>query len=212
MSRWIEVGQRITHKNDEVAADLRRRFTVAGVKVCSLISAPGSGKTAWLTRTLAELKVREQRAATLVGDLESDCDARRLAQAGFPVRQIQTHGICHLEAAMIEEFCLGWDLSELDYLFIENVGNLVCPLAFDLGQSQKILMISTPEGEDKPLKYPQAVAWAELVLVTKMDLAEAVGFDSSALVENIRRVNPDIPILFTSARSGLGMDEWLKQL
>ncbi|MFN8613646.1 MAG: hydrogenase nickel incorporation protein HypB [Vulcanimicrobiota bacterium] len=210
MSRRIEVGQRITRKNDEIAAEFRERFQRAGVKVSSLVSAPGSGKTAWLARTLSELKSRGRRAAALVGDLESDCDARRLAESGLPVQQIETHGICHLEAYMLEDCLRAWNLNEMDHLFLENVGNLVCPLGFDLGESLRVLMISTPEGEDKPLKYPQAVAWADLILVTKMDLAAAVDFDEQALRDNIQRAKPNVPILFCSARSGQGMDEWLK--
>ena len=159
-TRIVELRQGILKKNDELAAGLRARFTAAGVLVLNLVSSPGTGKTAFLERTLRELQARGARAAALVGDLETDNDARRLAASGAPVRQINTHGICHLDAEMIAKApgrLGGRGARRLDYLFIENVGNLVCPSSYDLGEKIRVALLSVTEGEDKPLKYPDAV-------------------------------------------------------
>ena len=153
-TRIVELRQGILKKNDELARELRGRFEAAGVLVLNLVSSPGAGKTEFLQRTLKELGARGARAAALVGDLETDNDARRLAASGAPVRQINTHGICHLEAEMIGKHLEGWELGALDYLFIENVGNLVCPSSYDLGERIRVALLSVTEGEDKPLKYP----------------------------------------------------------
>lgn len=209
MSRRLEVGRALLSRNDDAAAGLRQRFQRDGLWVINLMSSPGSGKTAWLQRTLAEL---QGRAAALVGDLETDLDARRLAHSGAPVRQIRTAGMCHLEAAMIEEQLEGWELPGVDYLFVENVGNLVCPVGFDLGEHLRVLMFSTPEGEDKPLKYPPAFRWADIVLLSKIDLADAVGCDVESAVANVQAVHPGVPVIRTSARSGEGMQSWLEAL
>jgi hydrogenase nickel incorporation protein HypB len=147
-----------------------------------------------------------------VGDLETDNDARRLAAAGAPVRQINTHGLCHLEADMIRGQIAGWDLAALDYLFIENVGNLVCPTSWDLGESLRLALLAVTEGEDKPLKYPAIFHTADVVAITKLDLAAACGFDGPLARANIAAVRPGIPILETSARTGAGLDEWLDLL
>ncbi len=159
-TRIVELRKGILKKNDELAAGLRLRFTSAGVLVLNLVSSPGTGKTAFLERTLRELRARGAHAAALVGDLETDNDARRLAASGAPVRQINTHGICHLDAEMIAKHLDGWEevsLAGLDYLFIENVGNLVCPSSYDLGERIRVALLSVTEGEDKPLKYPRPV-------------------------------------------------------
>lgn len=156
-TRIVELRRGILKKNDELAAGLRERFKAAGVVALNLVSSPGTGKTALLERTLRELRARGARVAALVGDLETDNDARRLAASGAPVRQINTHGICHLDAEMIGKGLADGrlpDLSALDYLFIENVGNLVCPSSYDLGESIRVALLSVTEGEDKPLKYP----------------------------------------------------------
>ena len=212
MSRTIEVGKAVLSKNDELAARLRKRFDQAGLHVVNLVSSPGSGKTAWLLQTLTRLQQQGRQSAALVGDLETDRDARRLAQSGARVRQIRTQGMCHLEAFMIEEHLQDWDLTGVEFLFLENVGNLVCPIGFDLGEHRKVLLLSTPEGEDKPLKYPPAFAWADVVLLTKMDMAEAAAFDLSFALANIQQVHPGVAVVQTSARTGQGLEDWISLL
>ena len=214
-TRIVELRQGILKKNDELARGLRGRFEGAGVLVLNLVSSPGTGKTAFLERTLRELKGRGARVAALVGDLETDNDARRLAASGAPVRQINTHGICHLEAEMVGRHLEGWpevEIDQLDYLFIENVGNLVCPSSYDLGERIRVALLSVTEGEDKPLKYPTLFNSADAAVITKMDIAEAVGFDREAALRNIRAIRPDIRIFETSAKTGAGMDAWLAYL
>jgi len=214
-TRIVELRQGILKKNDELARGLRGRFESAGVLVLNLVSSPGTGKTAFLERTLRELRERGSRVAALVGDLETDNDARRLANSGAPVRQINTHGICHLEAEMVSKHLEGWpgvELDRLDYLFIENVGNLVCPSSYDLGERIRVALLSVTEGEDKPLKYPTLFNSADAAIITKMDIAEAVGFDRDAAVRNILEIRPNIRIFETSARTGSGMNEWLEYL
>jgi hydrogenase nickel incorporation protein HypB len=214
-TRIVELRQGILKKNDELARELRQRFTAAGVLVLNLVSSPGTGKTAFLQRTLTELKARGARAAALVGDLETDNDARRLAASGAPVRQINTHGICHLEAEMVSKHLADWDgveLDGLDYLFIENVGNLVCPSSYDLGERIRVALLSVTEGEDKPLKYPTLFNSADAAVITKMDIADAVEFDRKAALKNINEIRPGIRIFETSAKTGAGMDEWLGYL
>lgn len=212
MSRRVEVGQAVLSKNDELAAGLRKRFDEMGLRVINVVSSPGSGKTEWLQLTLSQLTRRGRRVAALVGDLETDRDARRLAESGASVRQIGTQGMCHLEAFMIEDHLREWDLTGVELLFLENVGNLVCPIGFDLGQHLKVVLLSTPEGEDKPLKYPGAFAWADLVLLSKMDLAPATGFDLPFALANLQQAHPGVKVLQTSARTGQGLEEWLEQL
>src|SRR6516164_690903 len=214
-TRIVELRQGILKKNDELARALRQRFEAAGVLVLNLVSSPGTGKTAFLQRTLAELTQRGARAAALVGDLETDNDARRLAASGAPVRQINTHGICHLEAEMIGKYLEGWDgveLGSLDYLFIENVGNLVCPSSYDLGERIRVALLSVTEGEDKPLKYPTLFNSADAAVITKIDLAEPCGFDRDAALKNINEIRPGIRVFETSAKTGVGMAEWFGYL
>ncbi len=214
-TRIVELRQGILKKNDELARGLRGRFDAAGVLVLNLVSSPGTGKTAFLERTLRELRAQGSRVAALVGDLETDNDARRLAASGAPVRQINTHGICHLEAEMVSRHLEGWEgvaLEELDYLFIENVGNLVCPSSYDLGERIRVALLSVTEGEDKPLKYPTLFNSADAAIITKIDLAAAVEFDREAAVKNIRAIRPDIAIFETSAKTGAGMVPWLAYL
>ena len=211
-TRIVELRQGILKKNDELARGLRQQFTSSGVLVLNLVSSPGTGKTAFLERTLKELLARGARVAALVGDLETDNDARRLASSGAPVRQINTHGICHLEAEMVSKHLDGWDLAGLDYLFIENVGNLVCPSSYDLGEKIRIALLSVTEGEDKPLKYPTLFNSADAAIITKIDLAEPCAFDRDAALKNIRAIRPDIRIFETSAKTGAGMKEWLGYL
>ena len=211
-TRIVELRRGILKKNDELAAGLRGRFEAAGVLVLNLVSSPGTGKTAFLQRTLSELLAQGARAAALVGDLETDNDARRLAASGAPVRQINTHGICHLEAEMVGKHLDGWDLGALDYLFIENVGNLVCPSSYDLGEKIRVALLSVTEGEDKPLKYPTMFNSADAAVITKMDIAEPCGFDRDSALKNINEIRPLIRIFETSAKTGAGMAEWLTYL
>ena len=214
-TRIVELRQGILKKNDELARGLRGRFEEAGVLVLNLVSSPGTGKTAFLERTLRELRQRGSRVAALVGDLETDNDARRLAASGAPVRQINTHGICHLEAEMVGRHLEGWEdapLEGLEYLFIENVGNLVCPSSYDLGERIRVALLSVTEGEDKPLKYPTLFNSADAAVITKVDIADAVGFDREAALENIRAIRPGIRIFETSAKTGAGMTDWLRYL
>ncbi len=155
---------------------------------------------------------RGVKVAALVGDLETDNDARRLAASGAPVRQINTHGRCHLEAEMIAGHLEGWQLAEIEILFIENVGNLVCPSSYDLGEEVRVVLLSVTEGEDKPLKYPGIFNSADAAVITKVDLAEACGFGLAAARANIQTVRPGLPMLETSARTGQGLDAWLDLL
>lgn len=211
-ARIVELRQGVLKKNDLLAAELRSRFRDAGVLVLNLVSSPGTGKTTFLRSTLMRLRASGQRVAALVGDLETDNDARKLAESGAPVRQIMTHGCCHLEAEMISRNLEGWQLADLDILFIENVGNLVCPASYDLGEDIRVALLSVTEGEDKPLKYPALFNSADIAVITKMDLAEPCDFDRELAHRNIREIRPRIRILEVSAKSGAGMDEWLKHL
>ena len=209
--RIVEVRRNILRKNDELAAALRARFSAACVYVTSLVSSPGAGKTAFLERTLARLAPRG-RAAALVGDLATECDADRLRRAGVPVRQITTGTVCHLDAAMVDAALAGWDLDRLEHLLIENVGNLVCPASYDLGEHMRAVLLSVTEGEDKPLKYPTIFNTADLVIITKSDLATAAGFDRDVLRRNIDNIRPGLEVLEVSARTGGGMDAWFECL
>jgi hydrogenase nickel incorporation protein HypB len=211
-TRIVELRRGILKKNDELAAGLRERYVSAGVLVLNLVSSPGTGKTAFLERTLRELLAGGAKAAALVGDLETDNDARRLAASGAPVRQINTHGICHLEAEMVGKHLEGWDLAALDYLFIENVGNLVCPSSYDLGEKIRVALLSVTEGEDKPLKYPTLFNSADAAVITKIDIAEPCGFDRDLALKNINEIRPGIRIFETSAKTGAGMQDWLAYL
>ncbi|HMD76706.1 MAG TPA: hydrogenase nickel incorporation protein HypB [Terracidiphilus sp.] len=214
-TRIVELRRGILKKNDELAAELRASYAAAGVLVLNLVSSPGTGKTALLELTLKELRARGARAAALVGDLETDNDARRLRTSGAPVRQINTHGICHLDAEMIGKHLDGWEgvaLGGLDYLFIENVGNLVCPSSYDLGEGIRVVLLSVTEGEDKPLKYPTMFNSADAAVITKMDLAGPCGFDRETALKNINEIRPGIRIFETSAKTGAGLQEWLGYL
>lgn len=209
--RLLEVRKNVLKQNDVLARALRDRFRAQGTCVISLVSSPGAGKTTLLERTLTLLK-DQYRVAALVGDLATENDALRLARSGVPVRQITTGTVCHLEAAMVERALDGWDLGELDLLFIENVGNLVCPASYDLGEELRLVMLSVTEGEDKPLKYPTIFNSSDAAIVTKSDLAAAVEFDEQAALENIQAVRPGMPVFLVSAKTGQGMDAYLRFL
>lgn len=204
--RIIEVRRKVLKENDVLARKLRDRFRDAGVHVINLVSSPGAGKTALLERLLTELRA-SYRVAALVGDLATENDAARLARSGAPVQQITTGTICHLDASMVDRALDGWNLTEFDFLFVENVGNLVCPSSFDLGEDLRVVLVSTTEGEDKPLKYPTIFNSADVAVITKMDLAEAVEADVPLLTQNILGVRPGMRVFQVSSRSGQGMKE-----
>jgi hydrogenase nickel incorporation protein HypB len=206
--RLIEVRKNVLKQNDLVARALRDQFRAAGVFVVSLVSSPGSGKTTFLERTLTLLRPR-YRVAALVGDLATENDAVRLARSQAPVKQITTGTLCHLEAAMVQKAVEGWDLNHLDFLFVENVGNLVCPSSYDLGENLRLVLISVTEGEDKPLKYPTIFNSADVAVVTKMDLASAVDFDWQSAYGNIQAVRPGMQVFKLSSKTGDGMEEYL---
>jgi hydrogenase nickel incorporation protein HypB len=209
--RIVEVRQNVLKKNDEIARELRQRFEQAGVYVVSLVSSPGAGKTTLLERTASALAGRH-RVGVLVGDLATDRDAKRLESSGARVQQIITGTVCHLDAEMVRTALAGWDLGALDFLFLENVGNLVCPSSYDLGEAVRVVLLSVTEGEDKPLKYPTIFNSADVAMVTKVDLAEAVGFRRDDLLAALDAVRPGITVLETSARTGVGMDNWLNTI
>jgi len=206
--RLIEVRKNVLKANDVVARALREQFRAAGVFVVSLVSSPGSGKTAFLEKTLTLLRP-QYRVAALVGDLATENDALRLARSGAPVRQITTGTLCHLEAAMVQKALDGWDLNQLDILFVENVGNLVCPSSYDLGENLRLVLISVSEGEDKPLKYPTIFNSADVAIITKIDLAAAVEFDYAAAYGNIQAVRPGMQVFQLSAKTGEGVEKYL---
>ena len=210
--RLVEVRQNVLKQNDVLARSLRQRFEAAGVYVISLVSSPGSGKTTLLEQTLTQLRARGCRVAALVGDLATENDAARLARSQAPVKQIITGTVCHLDADMVESSLDGWTLGDLDCLFIENVGNMVCPSSYDLGENLRIVLMSVTEGEDKPLKYPTIFNTADVALLTKMDLATAVEFDLKAAQDSIQSVRPGMQVLQLSAKTGVGMDEYLRFL
>ena len=211
VTRLVEVRQNVFKQNDLIARSLRDRFRRAGVFVLSLVSSPGAGKTALLEGVLTRLRQR-YRVAALVGDLATDNDAARLARSGAPVRQITTGTVCHLDAAMVDAALADWDLSGLDFLFIENVGNLVCPASYDLGEALRCVMMSVTEGEDKPLKYPTIFNTADLAVITKIDLAAAVEFDWAAAERSVQSVRPGLPTLAVSVKTGVGVNEYIAYL
>jgi hydrogenase nickel incorporation protein HypB len=210
--RILELRKAVLDKNDEIARTLRARFEAAGVFVVNLVSSPGAGKTALLEETMRRMLERNWRVAAIVGDLATENDARRLARSGAPVRQIETGGLCHLEAELVARRLEGWALKELDFLFIENVGNLVCPSDYDLGEALRVVLLSTTEGEDKPNKYPPMFHSADVVVLTKMDLAAATDFDYAGAVANVRAIAPHAALFETSARTGEGIERWIEFL
>jgi hydrogenase nickel incorporation protein HypB len=210
-TRLVEVRANVLKENDKVARALRDRFEQMGTFVVSLVSSPGAGKTTLLESTLQRLRDR-WRVAALVGDLATDNDARRLARAGVPVRQITTGTTCHLEAAMVQQALEACAPGPFDFLFVENVGNLVCPASFDLGEALRVILFSVTEGEDKPLKYPSIFNTSDVALLSKMDLRSAVEFDLAAARASLEAVRPGMEILEVSTRSGAGLDRWVSLL
>jgi hydrogenase nickel incorporation protein HypB len=209
--RLLEVRKNVLKQNDIVARALRDRFRADGTYVVSLVSSPGTGKTTFLEKILVMLRPHF-RVAALVGDLATENDAQRLARSGVPVRQITTGTLCHLEAAMVEHALEDWSIRQLDLLFIENVGNLVCPASYDLGEDLRLVLLSVTEGEDKPLKYPTIFNSADAVVITKIDLATAVEFDELAANANIQAVRPGMRVFKVSAKTNEGMEGFLQFL
>ncbi len=207
----VEIGESVLGRNAELAALHRKRFQESGLRVLNIVSSPGSGKTALLERTLTDLRDR-LRIGVIVGDLQTDNDARRLQGKGAPVVQVTTGGYCHLDAGMVARAMEAMDLRPLQMLIIENVGNLVCPASYDLGETARVVLVSVTEGEDKPLKYPVIFERADAAVITKIDIAEAVGADMEALRRNIQQVAPRALLLELSSRSGQGMEAWYRYL
>ena len=196
----VPLERKVLSENDRLAAELRAEFARHGIRCLNLISSPGAGKTALLERTLGAFDPGV-RVAVLTGDIQTDADARRLERYGFPVRQITTAGACHLDARMVTKALEGWDLAALDLLFIENVGNLVCPTSYDLGEVAKVVLLSVAEGEEKPLKYPGIFFKAKLMVLTKIDLLPYVPFRLDDAIANARSIQPDIEIMQVSNTS-----------
>jgi hydrogenase nickel incorporation protein HypB len=207
----IPLEQKVLSENDRIAAQLRARFETHGVLCLNFISSPGSGKTSLLERTLKSLPLGD-RVAVLTGDIQTENDAARLKRYGFPVKQITTGGTCHLDARMIERHLEDWPLEDLDLLLIENVGNLVCPASYDLGEAAKIVVLSVTEGEDKPLKYPSIFFKSDLLVMNKTDLLPYVPFDIEEAAENARKVHPQMEIINVSCSNGNGFDKWMEWL
>ncbi len=207
----VLLERKVLSENERIAAGLRARFADHNVLCLNLISSPGSGKTSLLERTLESFE-RSERVAVLTGDIQTENDAKRLARFGFPVKQITTGGTCHLDARMIERALLDWRLEEIDLLLIENVGNLVCPASYDLGESAKLVVLSVTEGEDKPLKYPSIFFKSELLILNKIDLLPYVPFDIAAAEENARSVHRNMEIVRVSCQARQGIATWLAWL
>jgi hydrogenase nickel incorporation protein HypB len=204
----VAVEEKVLNENQRLAQELRQRFQEHNVFCLNLVSSPGSGKTALLERTL-EAMPKDTRVAVLTGDIQTENDARRLARAGFPVKQITTGGTCHLDAKMITRALSDWNLDDIGILFIENDGNLVCPSSYDLGEHAKVVVLSVTEGEDKPLKYPGIFLKSELCVINKIDLLPHVPFDLATARENARKVNPEIALLEVSCTLRQGLDNWI---
>jgi len=207
----VPLERKVLSENDRIASALRARFQEHGILCLNLVSSPGSGKTSLLERTLESLPPND-RVAVLTGDIQTENDADRLKRFRFPVRQITTGGTCHLDARMIERHLADWKLEDLDLLLIENVGNLVCPASYDLGEAAKVVVLSVTEGEDKPLKYPSIFLKSDLLVLNKMDLLPYVPFDINAATDNAHKVHPGMDIVKVSCLTGKGVHEWMMWL
>jgi hydrogenase nickel incorporation protein HypB len=207
----VTIERRVLEKNDAVAAENRARFADGGVWAINIISSPGAGKTSLLERTLERLRTR-WRIAVIEGDVQTDFDAQRVARYGVPAIQIVTNGGCHLEANLVRDALAQLDLASLDLVVIENVGNLVCPANYDLGEALKVVVLSTTEGDDKPLKYPGIFRNASVLVINKVDLLPYVPCDLSALKRHALSINPDLTVFETSCTSSAGIDAWCEWL
>lgn len=210
-SKTLNIHQSILAKNDHLAQHNRDLFREKNIYVFNILSSPGSGKTTFIQKTLTDLK-NTYTSAVIVGDLATDNDAQRLRKSEAQVVQIKTGDICHLEANMIHNALEKIDLTECQLLIIENVGNLVCPAAYDLGEHKRIAILSVTEGEDKPLKYPTLFKTADIVFITKIDIAEAVEFNQDLAIKNIKLIAPQSKIFMVSARTGEGMENWYEYI
>ena len=208
----IALEQPILSRNERLATELRDRFARTGTYVVNVLSSPGSGKTSTILATNERLAARGLRCAVIEGDIASDVDAVRMKEAGMPAIQINTGGLCHLEGNMIGQAVDAFDdavgLDAIDVIFIENVGNLVCPVDFDLGENLSIMILSVPEGDDKPLKYPLMFQICDVVLINKTDVLPYFDFDMEKCRENIRMRNPNARVIPICAKTGEGVDEW----
>ena len=211
-AQTVPLERAILAENDDAAERNRKIFRERGIRVFNLISSPGAGKTSLLVKTLERLKSEGIPVAVIVGDQYGEYDAERMRSAGVPVTQIQVHESCHLSAQQVSGVLESAVPAGTRILFIENVGNLVCPVAFDLGEDEKVALLSTPEGEEKPLKYPGLFSAANLALLTKADIAEVLGWDEKLCIGNIRAVNPEAKVLKVSSRTGAGLDAWIEYL
>jgi hydrogenase nickel incorporation protein HypB len=207
----VPVERKVLSENERVAAELRTALEVTGTLALNFIGSPGAGKTAFLERTL-QLLPAGTRAAVLTGDIQTENDAIRLGRYGYPVRQITTAGACHLDARMVEKYMWEWRFEDFELLFIENVGNLVCPSSYDLGEAAKVVLLSVTEGDDKPLKYPSIFFKSDLFVLTKVDLLPYVPFSAETAEANARLVHPGIEIVRASATTDGGLDAWLAWL
>jgi len=207
----VPLEKKVLSENDRIANELRDRFRENNVLVVNLISSPGSGKTTLLEKTLEALP-RTERVAVLTGDIQTENDANRLKRFGFPAKQITTGGTCHLDARMIDRHLADWNLNDLDILFIENVGNLVCPAMFDLGEKERVVIISVTDGEDKPLKYPDMFYSSTVCVINKIDLLPYVPFNIEKARDYIHRVNPKLKIFEVSCTNGEGLQQWYSWL
>jgi hydrogenase nickel incorporation protein HypB len=203
----LTIERKVLEKNDEIARRNRSFFQENGIFALNLVSSPGAGKTSILEKTFQELK-NSMKIAVIEGDVQTDLDARRVAGYGVPVIQIVTLGGCHLEAKLVEDAMAKLDLKGIDLLFIENVGNLVCPANYDLGEAHKVVVLSTTEGDDKPLKYPGMFRNSTVLIINKTDLIPHVNCDLKTLRSNALQINPGLRIFETSCFTGAGISEW----
>ena len=203
----LEVKERVTADNDREAALLRETFRKKGIFFINLMASPGAGKTTLLKKTIEALK-DEFTIAVMEADVDSDVDAHAISELGAKVIQLHSGGLCHMDADMTSRGISAMDLTDIDILFLENIGNLVCPAEFDVGSEKRVMLLSVPEGEDKPLKYPLMFQVSDLLMVSKIDTLPVFDFSKEALEEGVRKQNPDMPVLYISAKTGEGLDAW----
>jgi hydrogenase nickel incorporation protein HypB len=207
----LTVERQILKKNDEIAAENRGIFNKNGIFTINMLSSPGSGKTSLLEQTLTRIN-STVNIGVVEGDVQTDKDAQRIAKFNVPVVQIITNGGCHLEAKLVQDALSKFNLNLLNILIIENVGNLVCPANYDLGESKKVVLLSTTEGDDKPLKYPAMFRVSDMMIINKTDLLDYVDFNIDSVKNNALQINPDLDIIQTSCKTGEGLEQWMEWL
>jgi len=207
----VTVERKILKKNDEIANENRELLKQSNVYSLNLLSSPGSGKTTLLEKTLSKIN-KSLNIAVIEGDVQTDNDAQRIAALNIPVVQIVTNGGCHLEAKLVQNAFDSFDIQSLDLLIIENVGNLVCPANYDLGENKKVVLVSTTEGDDKPLKYPSMFRVSDVLIINKIDLLEYVDFDIEVVKKNAISINPNLKIFELSCKTGDGLNDWIEWL